>query len=168
MYRFHRERGEADGDIFRAALIRCRIANPFAGLGDDSLSRDNIEGAGLAIRISVFDAQRALQHNGELVEVGSLAGFSPSRRAAHVGDAGSGSLCVDASDILVDQLRFVARGLDARCLGNEYGHDSEVLNTHGSGYRREALSSLPPTIIIFERGVMDMDGVILESTGCPG
>jgi hypothetical protein len=129
----HRERREADGDVFGAAFAWCRIANPFAGVGDDGLSRGDVDRGGLPIRLSVFDAKCAFQHNGELVKFGGLAGLGPSRRTAHVGDAGCGRVAVDASDVFVNELRFVAGGLNARCLGNECGHDRDF----GFGFQNE-------------------------------
>ena len=115
---FHGEGGEADGDVFGAAFLGCGVTDPFAGVGDDGLSGGDVEGAAL-----VFDAQQALQHDREFVELGRLAGFEPALRAAHVSHAGRGSFGVDAANVFVDELRFVAGRLDARGLGNECGHE---------------------------------------------
>jgi hypothetical protein len=117
---FHGKRWQADGDVFGAAFVRGGVANPFTGVGDDGLSGGYVERAG-----SVLDAQRSFEDDGELVEGRRLAGFEPSGGAAHVRDAGGGSLGVDASDVLVDEFRFVAGGLDARGLRDQGGHGFE-------------------------------------------
>src|SRR5271170_5102446 len=90
----HGEGGEADGDVFGAALVRSGVADPLAGVGDDGLSGGYFDGA-----VFVFYVERAFQDNGELVEGGSLAGLVPSGGTAHVGYAGRGGFGVDASDV---------------------------------------------------------------------
>jgi hypothetical protein len=117
---FHGKRGKADGDVFGAAFVRRGVANPFTGVGDDGLSGGDFERT-----VLVLDAQCAFEDDGELVEGGRLAGFEPSGGAAHVGDTGGGGLGVGASDVFVDQFRFVAGRLDARGLGDQGGHGFE-------------------------------------------
>ena len=117
MHRFHRERGEADGDIFGAALMRCRVTNPFSGMGDNSLSGGDIEGTGF-----MFHAERAFQYDSELVECRSLPWLKPTPGTTHVGHAGGGRLRIDASDVFVDEFRFVAGGLDSRGLRDQSRH----------------------------------------------
>ncbi len=104
----HGEGWETDRDVFGSAFVGSGVADPFAGVGDDGLSGGDVEGS-----IFVFHVQGAFQDDGELVEGGGLAGLAPSRGAAHVGDAGRGCAGVDASDVFVDELGFVAGGLDA-------------------------------------------------------
>ena len=122
MDRFHREGWEADGDVFGASFLRGGVADPLAGVGDDGLSGGDVEGTDRSIRTSVLDAQQSLEHNRELGELWSLAGFEPALRAAHVGDAGASCLGVDAADVFVDKFGLVAGGLNARRPGNECGH----------------------------------------------
>lgn len=93
----HGEGREADGDVFGAAFVWRGVADPFAGVGDYGLSSGHVDGA-----VLVLDMKRAFQDDSELVEGWSLAGLEPSRGAAHVGDAGGGSLGVDAPDVFVD------------------------------------------------------------------
>ncbi len=113
MHGVHGKGGEADGDIFSATFVRRGVADPFAGVGDHSLSGSNIERTRF-----MFDAQRPFQDDGKFVKGGSLAGLQPPGGAAHVGDAGGGGLGVDASYVLVDECGPVAGGLDARGFGN--------------------------------------------------
>jgi hypothetical protein len=108
VHRIHGKCGQADGDIFRAGFVGRGVANPLAGVGDDGLPGGDVERAGF-----VLDTKDAFENDGELVEGWGLAGLQPSCRAAHVGNAGGGSLGVDASDVFVDELGFVAGGLDA-------------------------------------------------------
>ena len=117
MDRIHGKGGEADRDVFGAAFMRRRVADPFPSVGDDGLS-----GGHLKRTIFMLDAEGAFQHDGELVEGGSLARLEPSGGAAHVGKARRGGLGVDASDVFVDQFGFVAGGLDARGLRNVCRH----------------------------------------------
>jgi len=113
----HGEGGKADGDVFGAAFLGSGVADPLAGVGDDGLSGGDVERT-----VLVFNVEGAFENDGEFVEGGSLAGLEPSGGAAHVGDAGGGGFGVDASDIFVDQLGFIAGGLDARGLRDECGH----------------------------------------------
>ena len=88
--------------------LRRRVLDPLARVGDDGLT-----GADLELTVAVPHEQRAGEHDGELVEVGRLRGLGPAGRAAHVRDAGRVGAGVDASDVLVDQLRRRAGRLDA-------------------------------------------------------
>jgi len=106
--RVHRESRQADRDVLCAAFVRSGVADPLAGVGDDGLSRDDVERP-----ILVFHAEGTLEDNCELVEGRSLARFEPAGGAAHVGNAGGGGLGVDEADVFVDELGFVAGGLDA-------------------------------------------------------
>jgi hypothetical protein len=119
---FHGERGQADCDVFSAAVLWRGVADPLAGVGDDGLSGGDVEGSGCSVSAFVFDSQQSFQHDGEFVELGSLTGFEPALRAAHVGDAGGGRLGVDATDVLVDEFGLVAGGGDAGGLCDERGH----------------------------------------------
>ena len=120
VHRLHRECGQADGDVFGAAFLRCGVAHPLAGVGDDRLSGVDVEQSSVP---SVLDPQHSFQHDREFVELGSLAGLEPSLRAAHVGDAGGGSFRVDAADVFVDEFGLVAGGLNSRGLWDECGHE---------------------------------------------
>ena len=113
----HRKCRKAHRDVFRATFLRRGIADPLAGVGYDGLSGVDVQHAAF-----MLDAEHSFQHDGELVELGSLAGLEPSLRAAHVGDAGGGGFRVDAADVFVDEFGFVAGGLDSRGLGDECGH----------------------------------------------
>ena len=117
MYGIYGEGGETDGDVFGSAFVGSGIAYPFAGVGDDGLSGGDIEGS-----IFVFNVQRAFEDDREFLEGGSLAGLEPSGGAAHVGDAGGGRAGVDASDVFVDELGFVAGGLNAGGVRDQGGH----------------------------------------------
>lgn len=83
-------------------------------------------------------AQRALQHDGELVELGLLTGLNPSLRTAHVGDADRSVFGVYAADIFVNELGLVAGGGDARRLRDESGR-------HASDYKSRAYLNLSPS-----------------------
>jgi len=118
---FHGESRKADRDVFGAVFVGSGVTDPFAGVGDDGLSGGDVERT-----ILMFDAKRAFENDGEFVEGGSLAGFEPSTGAAHVRDAGRCGLGVDASDVFVDELGFVAGGLDASGLRDQCGHGNFV------------------------------------------
>jgi hypothetical protein len=109
----HGKSGEADSDVLGSAFMGSGITDPLASVSDYSLSGGDFERAG-----PVFYAKRALKDDSELVKGRSLAGFEPSRGAAHVGHACRCSLGVDASNVLIDELGFIAGGLYARGLRN--------------------------------------------------
>jgi hypothetical protein len=56
--------------------------DPFAGVSDERLSCLQVEDA-----IFVRHAERAFEHDGELIEFRCLARFNPAARTAHVRDA---------------------------------------------------------------------------------
>src|SRR5271169_5734270 len=112
-----REGGKTYGDIIRAVLVRSGITNPFAGMCNNSLSCGNVERSRL-----MFDAQRAPENDGEFVEGRSLSRFDPPCRTAHMGDTCGGGLRIDPSNVFVDELGLVARGLNAGWLRDERRH----------------------------------------------
>src|SRR5947209_8350502 len=101
--RFHRKRRQAHCDVLRAAFVRSRITHPLAPMSHHRLSRANIQDSSF-----VLHAYCALEHDREFVELGSLSRLNPSCWAAHVRNAGSGRLRVDAPDVLINQLGLVA------------------------------------------------------------
>ncbi len=101
------EGGEANGDVFSAFVIGCAVLNPFAGAGDDGLPCLDIKDAAFP-----GDAQHSHENDCVLVERGCLAGFDPTARTAHAGDAQGGVAGVHAADEFVDDLGFVACGLN--------------------------------------------------------
>ena len=115
--RVHRESRQADRDVLCAAFVRSGVADPFTGVGDDRLPGGNLERS-----VLVFDAESALENHAELVERRSLARLQPSGGAMHVGDAGGSGLRVDAPDVFVDELGFVAGGWDAGRLRDQGWH----------------------------------------------
>src|SRR5260370_2246998 len=70
---FHREGGQADGDVLGSAFVRSRVLNPLAAVDDDGLSGGDLEGSRL-----VLHSQRAFEDDREFLELGSLAGLLPS------------------------------------------------------------------------------------------
>src|ERR1035441_8623898 len=82
MHSVGRKSGEADGDIFRASGTRRGVANPFTSAGDDGSA-----GAHFDIALLVLYANCALQHNCVFIKFGSLSGFLPPFRTAHMRDA---------------------------------------------------------------------------------
>src|SRR5690349_8436577 len=92
-----RERGQADGDVLRAFVLRRAVADPLAGRGDDRLTRAHVEDAAL-----VLDAHHAAQHDRDLLELRTLARLFPPRRRSHSRDADVGVPRAHASGVLFD------------------------------------------------------------------
>src|SRR5438067_2473638 len=65
-----RERRQADGQVLGPVRLRGVVLHPFAPVGDHRLTRPHVEDAA-----GVADAEHPLQHAGELVELGRLAGL---------------------------------------------------------------------------------------------
>ena len=104
MHRLGRERWQTNGYIFRAAGMRRAVLHPFPSVRNHSLTGLHFEHP-----ISVRDTQRALEHDGELIELGRLAGFDPAVRTAHVRNADSRFAGVHPPDEFLDDFRFVSR-----------------------------------------------------------
>lgn len=83
-------------------------------MGDHGLTRRDVESPSF-----VFHHNFAFQNNGELVEFWTLSWFFPSDRTAHVSDTGAFGLCVDATHVFIDELRFTSCSLDASRLRYE-------------------------------------------------
>src|SRR5580704_6436124 len=75
------------------------------------------------LTVLVPHSHGALEHQGELIEFGSLSGFFPALRAAHVGDAYAGRLGVDASNVFIDELGLGSHGGNASGLRYQGGHE---------------------------------------------
>src|SRR5580698_6467352 len=60
----HGKGGEADGDILGALGVRCGVLHPLTGVRYDCLAGVDIE-----LSAAGLHAQRALQHDGEFVEL---------------------------------------------------------------------------------------------------
>jgi hypothetical protein len=82
-------------------------------MGDHSLACVYVNHA-----VALLDPQGAVQHHGKFFKFRGLAGFLPASGAAHMGDAGCAGGGIYSSDIFVNQLGFVASGLDPRRLGD--------------------------------------------------
>src|ERR1700682_1749909 len=117
MYRFHRERWQAYGDVFRPAFGGGGILDPFAAVGNDSLAGGDIQFAGLMLY-----PQGAFQHDCEFVELRSPSRLFPTLGTAHMGDAHTGGLGVDPPDEFVNQFWLAARSANARGLSDQSGH----------------------------------------------
>src|SRR5581483_9955615 len=83
----------------------------------------SLPGANIECSVLVLNAQHSLQHDRKLVELRSLSRLDPSRRTAHMGHAGGRGFGIHASDVFVDKLGLVARGLDASGLSDQCGHE---------------------------------------------
>jgi hypothetical protein len=123
----HRESRNTNRNVFGAAFARSGVAHPLPSVGDHRLSGGDVECASC-----VLHAQRAFENDRELIELGSLAGLDPSLRAAHVRDAGRRRFGIDASDVFINQLGFVACGWNTCWLRDKCRHrfrTSERLRT---------------------------------------
>ena len=89
----HRKRRQAYRDVF-GTPVRRAVANPLAGRCDDSLSSVDVDHA-----VLVLDADGALQHDRDLLELRPLPGLVPSRRRDHARDAHRGMSGVDAAGV---------------------------------------------------------------------
>jgi hypothetical protein len=107
MYGVRRECRQADGNVFGAALFGTAVLNPLAGVRNDCLTAANVYRAGFRRH-----AERPMQNHCVFVELRSLAGLDPSGGAPHSSDAGLFRLRIHTSDILFNNFRFVAGGLD--------------------------------------------------------
>ncbi len=108
MHRAGRKGRQAQSDVFGAIREWSRIADPISAVCDDGLPCHHIHFAGL-----VLHSQCAPQDHRVLVKLRSLAGFLPSFRAAHVGDANAGCRGVDEADVFFNHLGLVSSGFDA-------------------------------------------------------
>src|SRR4029077_1376612 len=100
------------------------VLYPLAGVRHDRLTRTRIENAFL-----VFDPEHAFEDDGELLELRLLARLDPATRTPHVGDADLIVFGVYSTDVLVDQLRLVAGGLDPSRLGDQCRHLLSLMTT---------------------------------------
>src|SRR5258708_33053045 len=85
--RLHGKCRQADGDVLSSIGTGSGILNPLSSVGHYALSSFDFECTAF-----VSHEYSPFQHNGELVELRSLAGLEPSLRAAHVGNACGGGL----------------------------------------------------------------------------
>jgi hypothetical protein len=76
----------------------------------------------------VLDTERALENDGDLLELGTLPRLPPSLRRGHAGDADRVVTRVDAAGELLDLLGLVAGGLDDGRLLDEVGHSQVLRN----------------------------------------
>jgi hypothetical protein len=113
----HRKRRQAHRDVFGAAVRRA-VANPLARRGDHGLTRVDVDRA-----VFVFDPHRALEHDGDLLELRTLAGFLPSGRRHHSRHADRGMSRVHAAGVLLDPFGWRAGGLNDRRAVNKSWHE---------------------------------------------
>jgi hypothetical protein len=113
MYGCRREGWQAYGDVL-GGFVRGGVLNPFSRMHGDGLS-----GGYLHHSVFVSDLQTATEDNGVFQKFRSLARLLPSLRAAHVGYADALLLIIHSSNILVDDLGFVSRRLNAGSFLNE-------------------------------------------------
>ena len=83
MHREGRKGGHANGDVRGPFGPRRAIANPLTFINYNGLS-----GGYVYDSVAMLHPQHAIQDNGVLIELGSLAGLLPAARTAHVGHAG--------------------------------------------------------------------------------
>src|SRR6516164_462413 len=93
------ERWKTDGNILGSTWMRCAVLNPFARGRDDRLVCCHFEGSAL-----MGHAQRAFNHERELVEFRCLTRFHPAFRAAHTRDAQAGIVSVHTPYEFLDEL----------------------------------------------------------------
>src|ERR1035438_2247737 len=113
----HRKCRQADRNVFSALGAGRAVADPLAAMRNHGLFSVYVEGAS-----AMLHAQHAAQYECKFFEFGGLSGLLPSAGAAHVRDAGLAGGGIHATDKLVNQLGFVAGGLDALGFGDECGH----------------------------------------------
>src|SRR5262249_7099249 len=97
------------------------VLDPLARVSDDGLTAANVEMAA-----PVSHPKQTAQHHSELLELGGLARLDPAAGAAHVGNADVLVARIHAPDVLVDQLRLVACGLDASRRPDKCRHDGPL------------------------------------------
>ena len=118
VYRVRGERREAYGYVLRATRFGTRIANPLTPLRHDGLPCSHIERAAL-----VLHAKESMEHERDLLKLGSLAGFFPPLRRHHPSDADARMSGIDPPGVLLDLLGLVTCGFDDGRSANECGHE---------------------------------------------
>src|SRR5688572_26611952 len=118
-----RKRGQADRDVFRSLRFRRAVLNPLARRRDDRLPGAHVEAAAF-----VLHPHHPAQHDGDFLELGSLARLDPAGRRSHPGDADAAVPAVHAADKLLNPLRFRAGGLDDGRRSNEAWHGGRSYN----------------------------------------
>ena len=79
-------------------------------------------------------ANDAAENQRVLVEFGSLAGFFPTFRTAHVRNADAVGFRIHTANEFLDDLRLGSSGFDARCSGDQGRHDRNRTRAAGCGY----------------------------------
>src|SRR5271169_1769539 len=118
MHCLRRERRQAKRNVFSATRKWSRVAHPFATVRDHGLPGRYIYFARL-----MMHPQCAPQHHRVLVKLRSLTRLLPALRTTHVRHADAGSRGVDPPDILVNDLRLISSGFDARRMRNQGWHN---------------------------------------------
>ena len=103
MHRVRRKGRQAHGDVLRTLGIRRAVLDPFARTCDNRLASVDIERA-----VAVDHAQRASQDDRVFFELRRLARLDPAGGALHMGDADCRGAGVYATDVLADDLWFIA------------------------------------------------------------
>ena len=116
-----REGGNADRNVLRTTGEWRAVANPLAGGGDDRLA-----GAHLHDATFVLDAERAAEHDGDLLEFRALSGLLPALGRLHARDAHAIVRRIHAAGVFLDAFRFVAGGLDDGGRLNQSRHTGNV------------------------------------------
>src|SRR5437763_14228697 len=117
VHRLWREGRHADRDVLRTLRLGRAVLHPLAAPRDDGLSRAHVDRPA-----GVLHAQQALQHDRVLVELGRLPRLDPAGGGPPVRGAPGPRPRARAADVLLDLLRHVARGDDARGLGDVLRH----------------------------------------------
>src|SRR3954452_19890528 len=113
------EGGQADGEVLGA--LGGRVAHPLAGADEDRLARAHVELRAAA----VLYPQGPGQHDGVLVELGSLARLRPARGRAHPGHAHPLLAVAGTAGELLDRLGRLAGRLHADRRIDQLGHGME-------------------------------------------
>lgn len=102
---FEGEGGHADREVARSRRARRAVAHPLPGRGEGGLA-----GSHLQASLVVFDHHGPVDHDGPLVEGGTLPGLGPTPRAVHSSDADLRGPVDCGTDELVDDLGGLAGG----------------------------------------------------------
>src|SRR5205807_2677158 len=127
---------QANSDVLGSFGFRGAVLDPLAGMSDHGLTGSHFQHAA-----SMADPQRAVEHQGNLLKLGSLAGLDPARRTVQKSETNVGMTGVHPPYILVDDNWLVARCCDAARGENQGRHSAPSFATACHWHRMHGASA---------------------------
>ena len=116
----------ADSEVLRTSFERSRVAHPFIRRALHGLPRRNFDHS-----VFMLHAQCSANHNGYLGERRPLPRLVPALGRTHMSNRNVAAAGVYATDIFVDDLRFVPGGLNALRCFDELWHIADDTGSAG-------------------------------------